>query len=96
MQASGRNPRAVLAERYAAKAARAAQQGDRRRASELYLAAFRALHGEEECDTDPLGLAFNPAVEERPSGVRARDATECTEESTTRPGDTREPSGHTG
>jgi hypothetical protein len=71
MHASGRNPRAAIAEFYASKAARAAQQGDHRRASELYRAAFRSLEGEER-DVDPADFAFYPSAEEGPSGIRVR------------------------
>jgi hypothetical protein len=72
MPARERDPRTSIAERYAAKAARAAQQGDQRRAAELYKAALKALCGGEECDEIESGFAFSPAVEEAVSGIRVR------------------------
>lgn len=72
MRAPGRDARTSIAEQYAAKAAKAARQGDQRRAAELYRAALRALRGLEECDAEPAGFAFSPAVEEAVSGIRVR------------------------
>lgn len=73
MHATPRDPKAAIAERYAAKAAKAERQGDHRRAAELYRAAFRALEGREECDADPPSFAFGPVVQEAPSGVTLRN-----------------------
>jgi hypothetical protein len=72
MHPPGRDPKPAIAERYAAKAARAERQGDHRRAAELYRAALRALEGPEECDFDPSAFAFSPGAEEATSGVRMR------------------------
>ena len=72
MTPAGRDPKAAIAERYAAKAAKAARQGDHRRAAELYRAAFKALEAPEERDAESSRFAFSPTVEEARSGVRAR------------------------
>lgn len=87
MHATGRDPKAAIAERYAAKAAKAERQGDHRRAAELYRAAFRALEGREECDADPPSFAFDPVVREAGSGVtlRSENDAEDTTDTGTRP-----------
>jgi hypothetical protein len=73
MHPIGRDPKNAIAEQYAAKAARAAMQGDHRRAAELYRAALRAIKELEECDAEPAVFAFGPVAEEARSGIRRRD-----------------------
>ncbi len=72
MHPTGRDPKSAIAEQYAAKAAKAAMQGDHRRAAELYRAALRAIEELEECDAEPSVFAFGPGAEAR-SGIRKRD-----------------------
>lgn len=77
MPARPRDPRTANAEQYAAKAARAAQQGDPRRAAELYRAAIRALATAEEGDEIGSGFAFSPDVKEAVTGIRVRGENEA-------------------